>query len=240
MKQDVPVAEHIIKETGRFLTCLADNDIDQIKTSYSDDPYFCAKVIGFMRYNHPKPLDKNISGEILKTGTGWELRRVRMMNRYPSLNKMTTEYVVLDFNEQGELIDLNTCITKELYQKFVHEFEQSRDFGDRQEIVKFLEKYRTAFLVRDIQTVRDIFAEEALIIVGRKVRRKNLSEESVKYIQFSGQPDYEYLKLSKDEFLTREERGFRSQHDIALNFSTFDIIKKNDAADGYGVAIRGN
>jgi hypothetical protein len=161
-----------------------------------------------------------------------------MLHNYPSINKQSTEYLVLDFNEHGALVDINASITENLYQHFIEKSKYSQDWGNRQEIIKFIEKYRTAYLTRDIETINLMFAEDALIIIGRKIERKPLPDNMVNYQKLSKEPDYEYLKLTKQKFIERQRQIFNLQKDIFLDFSSFDIVKKNNAAGVYGVEMR--
>ena len=146
--------------------------------------------------------------------------------------------MVLDFAETGELVDINLSTTDYLYQKFVKEATFGDDWGNRQEIVKFLEKYRTAYMTRDIERVGLMFAEEALIIVGRLIKTKKLESDVVKYQKLGNQPDVEYLRFAKNEYLARQESIFKSQKDIFIDFGSFNIIKKNNSPNIYGVEMR--
>jgi hypothetical protein len=161
-----------------------------------------------------------------------------MLHTYPSLNKQSTEYMVLDFNDKGELIDVNARITESLYQAFVKQSEFGNDWAYRQQIIKFVEKYRTAYLTRDIKTVDLMFAEDALILVGREIKRKKLTDNAVTFHKLSHEPDYEYIKLTKENYLKRKQVVFASQKDVFLDFSSFDILKKNDNYNVYGVEMR--
>ncbi|MFQ5652065.1 MAG: hypothetical protein ACE5IY_19210, partial [bacterium] len=132
----------------------------------------------------------------------------------------------------------NLSITAKMYQHFVEQSKFGKDWGNRQEIIKFVEKYRTAYLTRDIETVDLIFAEDALILVGRKIMRKKLPENAIQYHKLGGQPDYQYLELSKRDYLRRQKRIFDIQKDIFLDFGSLDIVKKNNAQNVYGVEMR--
>jgi hypothetical protein len=171
--------------------------------------------------------------------SGWEIRKIRIGHSYPSISKETTEYLVLDFDENGKLVDFNTCITDYLFEQYVRNPDLGSDWQNRQEIVKFLEKYRTAYLVRDINTVDMMFADEALIIIGRMIQKAKLPEDMVKYQKLGeDQPDVEYIELTKHEYMNRQRQVFKSQEDIFLDFSSFDIIKKNNCPNVYGVEMR--
>ena len=232
------VAQTIMLEASQLLEILEEGNLDDVASSYTYDPFLFEKISDYVTHNQPKPLDRNIGGVLNKTKSGWELRRIRMLHTYPTIHKQTTEYLVLDFDENGELIDLNTCISDGLYQKFVMQAEHGNDWGNRQEIIKFLEKYRTAYLTRDIKTVDMMFAEEAIIIVGRKLETRKLPENMVRYEPFGRQPGYDYIKLTKKEYLQRQRRIFQSVEDIFLDFSTFNIVRKNSHPSIYGVEMR--
>jgi len=239
-EDDNAPVEEIIKETQTFLDILESGNISKIEDAFTDDDFMKRKAVDYLTYNNACPLDRNILSKLNKTRDGWELRRIRMLHQYPSIHKQSTEYLVLDFSEEGELIDLNIAITDFLYNRFVEEGEYGNDWGNRQEIIKFLEKYRTAYMTRDIETVDLMFAEDAIIIVGRKLKRKVLPPDLIGYQQFGDQPDYEYLRLKKDEYIKRQKLIFDYQKDISLDFASFNIIRKNNPPSAYGVEMRQN
>jgi hypothetical protein len=83
-----------------------------------------------------------------------------------------------------------------------------------------------------------MFAEDALILVGRRIERKKLADNVIYYQKIKTEPDYKYLKLTKENYIKRQRIVFESQKDIFLDFGTFDIIKKNNSKDIYGVEMR--
>jgi len=89
-------------------------------------------------------MSKTVKADINKTRSGYELRKIRMLHKYPTIHKQSTEYLVLDFDHKGELIDLNASITENLYHTFVQQSKFGKDWDRRQQIIKFVEKYRTA------------------------------------------------------------------------------------------------
>ena len=228
------------QSTTQFLNILQKGDKNLVRSAYRNDPFLRDKILNYMDYNHPKVLYKTINAQINKTKSGYELRKIRVLNNYASMNKQSTEYLVLDFSDKGNLIDINTAITKGLYEEFVKQSEFAGDWQRRQQIIKFIEKYRTAYLTRDIQTVDLMFAEDALILIGRKIKRKKLPDNAVQYQKMGAEPDYEYLKLTKENYLKRQRAVFKSQKDIFLDFGSFDIIKKNNSKNVYGVEMRQN
>ncbi len=235
---EVPVIEKIQQATAQFLNLLKEGNPQKMAATYANDAFLRNKVLNYLKYNHPRPLDDTVQAQINKTALGYELRRVRVLHEYPSLHKQSTEYLVLDFDHDGNLIDLNTSISENLYQNFVQQSQFGKDWKERQTIIKFVEKYRTAYLVRDLQTINLMFADDALIIVGRKIERKKLPKDVVRYQRFEKQPDYQYIRLTKEKYLQRLQRVFEAQQDIFLNYGSFRMIRKNNVKGVYGVEMR--
>ena len=127
-KDDVPVAEKITKSAVRFLNIISGGSKARIRQAYSGDPFLRDKLLNYISYNHPKPLTKTIKANINKTKSGYELRKIRMLHHYPSIHKQSTEFLVLDFNDKGNLIDVNTSITENLYQTFVKQSKFGKDW----------------------------------------------------------------------------------------------------------------
>jgi len=233
-----PPAKKIAESAITFLKVLDSGKLASQVNYYAQDNFLRNKVSDYIKFNNAKPLDEDIQASLNKTRNGWELRRIRMRHTYPSIHKETTEYVVLDFSKGGVLLDLNLSIADVLYQEFVSEVSFGDDWGNRQEIIKFLEKYRTAYQTRDINTVGMMFAEEALIIIGRIIKTKKIPDDMIKYEKLGNQPDVEYLQLTKSKYLNRQEQIFKSQNDIFLEFGSFNIIQKNNCPNVYGVEMR--
>jgi hypothetical protein len=124
-----------------------------------------------------------------------------------------------------------------LYQKFVEEGTYGNDWGNRQVIVKFVERYRTAFLSRNMEMLDSMFADEAMIIVGR-VLKKGVTNISYQYEQKESQPDIAYLQYTKEQYLKNVRNNFKNAKDIALKFSSFSIIRKNGEQGVYGINMR--
>ena len=128
-----------------MLNLLHQNDSNAIKKIFKDDVFLSHKLLTLLRYNNISFLEFSITADANKTYTGWEVRHVRVLNRYPSLNKQTAEYLVFDCDSAGTVNDVNFSLSNSLYQTFVREGKENNDWQKRQVMVKFTEKYRTAY-----------------------------------------------------------------------------------------------
>ena len=232
--------EKIMVSSNNFIVAIEKGDIQFIEKQYANDEFLVKKISDYISFNHPKPASGKMDAEINETREGYEVRKIEMNHLYPTMNKQSTEYLVLDFDKIGTLIDFNLCITDDLYDKFVKQAVFGNDWGNRQEIIKFVEKYRTAYLTRDMKTIGMMFADEALILVGRKIEARNKPNTDVAYVQLPGQPGFEQLQLTKKQYLIRQQQIFNLQKDIFIDFSNFEITKKNNSSGVYGVDMRQN
>jgi hypothetical protein len=229
------VADKIKSETMKFLSFFR-NDTEYY---FSDDAFLQKKIKRIIRYNHPKPIITDLTVDINKTYDGWELRRIPVLTNYPSIHKQTTEFFILDFNKNGKLMDVNFAIMDNLYKEFVKQAKYGNDWGNRSVIIKFIERYRTAFLNRNLAIIDSIFSDDAVIIVGRVVK-KTKKLKDYKYTAIGDQPNIEYIRYKKSEYLKNLKTIFSAQQDIYLGYSTFKINKKNDEKGVYGVSLRQN
>ena len=225
--------QEILKQTDDFLKIISSGEI---KTAYKNDPFLNDKLNSLFKYNNPRLIDKDFQLDINPTWTGWELRYIPVSCKYKSLATDAVEYLVLDFDKDGKLVDVGFNIFNELYDNFVDvESLSTQDRQHRQVIVKFLEKYRTAYMNRDMQTLEKIFSDDAVIIVGRVLQEA----KSVRAYELNkDEEQIEYLQFTKQEYLNRQKQIFQRQQDIYLGFNTFNILKKDDDTSIYGISMR--
>lgn len=234
------VMDEILLSTDNFMKTLNKRDEASLDGIFGDDPFLAKKVRDYILHNAPATRIGKTEAKVNETRDGYEVRKIEVHHSYPTINRQSTEFLVLDFDKMGRMVDFNLCITDDLYEKFVEQATYGNDWGNRQEIIKFVEKYRTSYLTRDIKTIDLMFAEEALILIGRKIETRPGTTADVKYQQLPGQPGFEQLQLTKQEYLTRQKLIFDKQKDIFIDFSAFEIMKKNNSPGVYGVEMRQN
>ena len=238
-EDNCPVTKEIASSVFDLIESFQNSDF---AIKYANDEFLQHKLTEICKYNQIEVIDNEYNYAINKTYEGWEARSIPVYCNYPSLNQRGMEYLVLDFDGQGILQDVNFSVFSGLYENHVGKFKDDQHnideaYSYRQVLVKFLEKYRTAYLNRDIATLNQIFAEEAIIIVGR-VLKEGESEHNYEYGKMKLQPDIEYLEMTREEFLVRQEQIFEQQQEICLGFSSCQFNQKNDDEEVYGISMR--
>jgi hypothetical protein len=238
--ENSPVASRIETETKKLLALLGENNIAGIKTAYASDKFLVEKIQGLLKYNKVLTTSGLTNAEIHRTATGWEVRQIPIICSYPSLQRQSTEYLIVDFTKSGVLDDANFGTLKSIYSQFVTQGLMGDDWGNRQVIIKFMERYRTAYMTRNMEMLDSLFADEAVIIVGRELK-KGKKRDDIQYSKLNeAQPDFSYTQYTKAEYLKNQRKVFQSQKDLMLGFSTFKILRKNDSSGTYGISMKQN
>jgi len=229
-----PVEKEIAEEVFSFLDGIRNGDINE---NYRGDRFLSNKLRDMSQYNNVELIDDEYEININKTYEGWEVRSLPVYCSYPSLRRQSTEFLVLDFDNNGNLQDVNFCLFAGLFDTYAGKFKDTDTYEKRQILVKFLEKYRSAYLNRDISTLEKVFSDDAVIIVGRKMKLGEAVRE-INTTMMGSQPDIEYLTMTKDEFLNRQRSIFIAQEDIQLGFNSCKVRQNNDDNDLFGISMR--
>ncbi len=105
-------------------------------------------------------------------------------------------------------------------------------------IVNFLENYRTAFALKELDYIESIFDDDAVIVVGHVTKRLEKVRGSGDAMGFASKEQVTYATKSKSEYLEQLRRCFGSQEFINLRFSDTDIERSGVGGDTFAIQLR--
>ncbi len=108
---------------------------------------------------------------------------------------------------------------------------EENDSLSRRRILSYCEHLRTSYTTRDIDFLRQVFSDNALIIVGHTIRTADTSS-------LKGTPKVTYSLRSKREYLSNLAKTFDSGKEIDLRFSGFRIMRHPTMEGIYGITLR--
>lgn len=111
---------------------------------------------------------------------------------------------------------------------------EEKDADNRKLILNYCEHFRTSYTTKDIDFLRQVFSEQALIIVGNVVR----TAKSNGLPTIDGDEKVTLSLKSKKEYLERLEKVFASNKKIDVKFSDFRIMRHPTMEGIYGVRLR--
>lgn len=142
------------------------------------------------------------------------------------------ESLSFSFNNSGMISHVSLGIGKMAMNDILEKARWGEE--SRKRLISFLEDYRTAYAVKDIEYMERVFDDNAVIIVGNRLQRAVQTSDRT-YV------DNRYVKLTrytKQEFIKRLRLSFASKEYINLHFSDLDIMKLRPDEERYGIQVR--
>ncbi len=106
------------------------------------------------------------------------------------------------------------------------------DAKRRHMILNYCEHLRTAYTTKDIDFLRQVFSDKALIIVGNVV--KSIANDD----KYQAEPKVTYAIHSKRDYIARLTKVFAANKKIDVKFSGFHIMRHPTMDGIYGVTLR--
>ena len=170
-------------------------------------------------------------------GTDVQCRSIPMNFSFPK-SKQQLENVVFTFNKYG-LIDGVQFALEEVAARNVMG-DNGIDELSRLILINFLENYKTAFAMKNLEYIESIFSDDAVIITGRVLRT---TEQSSEFKNIQSKMDNQvvhgnvlYTRMSKEHYIKRLKNSFNSKEWINIKFggTTIDSSKQSNT---FGVRL---
>ena len=107
------------------------------------------------------------------------------------------------------------------------------DAKRRHQILNYCEHFRTAYTTKDIDFLRQVFSDKALIIVGNVVKTAASDDKCQ-----AGNSTVTFAIHSKRDYINRLSRVFAANKKIDIKFSGFRIMRHPTMDGIYGVTLR--
>jgi hypothetical protein len=102
-------------------------------------------------------------------------------------------------------------------------------------LVNFLEDYQTAYALKRHKYLESIYSDDALIIVGRVVKRTEIPDRMTLKLS---EEEAVLTKYDKDTYMKNLAMCFKNNEYIRLRFTETDFTKANNTQNVYGVRVR--
>ena len=157
-----------------------------------------------------------------------------------SFGNGTYQEAVVDFDKRGQIKDFRFSLDAQLaesMEKGGSVVEQER----RMKILAYCERFRTAYNTKDLDFLRKVFSDDALIITGSVTMVSNADSPYSKM-------KVNYKKQNKQQYLSNLERAFKRNKWIEVKFSEIgehgekggcpSITRSKVNPNMYGVRLR--
>lgn len=164
-------------------------------------------------------------------------RSVPMSFSFSNNNRKFVENVVFTFNGDTLIDNIAFGLDKAATDDILHPNERARwSEASRKILIEFLENYKTAYALKRLDYLRQIFSDDAWIIVGKVSERPpQTADDGQKYIDNKFVETYQ---KTKEEYMEQLERCFNSNEFINIRFADNEIEKAGNDIETYGIMIK--
>lgn len=137
----------------------------------------------------------------------------------------------ITFNKQGLVTSFHMMISSNLYRTVMRQGADVLDLRRRQQILDYVEQFRTAYNTKDLGFLNQIFSEDALIITGKVIKVKPTVENNFTSSKI------QYSKQDKKTYLSRLKGVFAANKRINVTFDDIRVEMHPVDEDIYGVTL---
>lgn len=174
---------------------------------------------------------KSTSGRVVARG-------LQMAFVFRSGTKTTfTEDVVFTFNPEGKIENVAFGLGQEAENDILCKYAPGWKDETRELIMEFMENYKTAYCLKRYDYISDVFADDAVIIVGHVAKRKQIPGE-MSGLSLQGQDVITENRYTKAEYLKNLKRCFARNEFVNIHFTRNEVQYINKFTDKEFFAIQ--
>ncbi len=149
-------------------------------------------------------------------------------------NRQFVENITFTFNADKKI----DCLAFGLDDKAADDILHHVAWGEyaRKILTEFLENYKTAYSLKRLDYLRQVFDDNAVIITGKVMTRPTGTDDSGR--QYLNNKYVQLTRQSKNQYLRNLERCFDSNEFINIRFAENEIVKAGVGGEVYGIQIK--
>ncbi len=167
---------------------------------------------------------------------GFEAREFKVRIDLQETKGNPYQYLVFELNDAGLVTDARFSLEKWHVEAVLKKGGKLEDEQYRRRILELLEIFRTAYNRKNIDFLRKIYSDDALIIVGKVLEEKEDAPDLLDKSSLS-RDRVVFIKKSKKEYIRSLERVFGKNEFIKVNFKELKIRRHPKIEQMYGVTL---
>lgn len=220
----------------RIINLLEDGNIALLQDSFTAEGYNeSCDLLECVEMSNASPVHESCLLKLPRGG--WEVRDIRVKVSMGDTEGNPYQYLVFTLNPEGMIAGVRFAMELTHYRHIVEEGERLKDFAFRQQILQFIEVFRTAYNRKDLDYLKKIYSDDALIIVGRVIKARpdlpDMLEQS-----YLGQDKIEFIRTSKANYIRNLARVFQCNAFVKVVFDSIGVLQHDSINKIYGVTLR--
>lgn len=226
--------EMIFSSISNINQCIINKDFESINQYFSETgaKYF-NKLI---KYGNATLLSNNTTPRLIRFGSYTMVRSFPMLFSFSGKKKFVEDIVYI-FDENGKIVNVNFGLNESTINSILNKSEQFADIDEKYFLINLLETYKTAYSVENLDFIKKIFSDDALIIVGTVLKYKEPIDYMYKNLETQ---NVKYTKYNKAEYLRHLERVFNTNEYINLQFDECIVKRSSRNNKIFGIQLAQN
>lgn len=174
-----------------------------------------------------------ISEECHSTVNGYQLRNIpiHVIPVAEGYEGARERQLTISLTKEGQITGVRMAMPSRVYQNVIKQGD-STDTARREEILKFVEDFRSHYDEKDIHALEQVFSDDALIITGTVVMKSERKGD-----QISLRSEIVYHTQNKQQYLTRLRHTFARNKYIKVTFSDPEVVRSKKNPNYFGVTL---
>jgi len=242
--------ENIEQEASSLLTAFNESILedgkklkDKLKVSFPDKvPNNKILINSIMDLWDQSPINCSVDlveGEVLTLfgNRGFQLRDIPVNVLDADMNNSFQD-MVFSFDNDGHLTEVNMQLEKHNYNNVIINGVKEEDLVRRQMILDFVEVFRTAYNRKDIGYLKQVYSDDALIITGTVLKKKDRAKDDNLMLKGLGGQQYQLVVQNKKEYIAKLQKIFSKNNYINIKFEEVSVIQHPTHEKIYGVTLK--
>jgi hypothetical protein len=143
--------------------------------------------------------------------------------------------LVINYTKYGRIDDIFVAVDNAQIDQILLNNVSVEDLARRMRILDFVEQFRTAYNIKDLNHIKKVFSNNALIITGKVVKEKPNSDQVMQNI---GAEKIVYQTQTKNEYVAKLARIFTNNKYINIEFDDIEVMTHPKYSEIYGVTLK--
>ncbi|RLC50818.1 MAG: hypothetical protein DRI23_06295 [Candidatus Cloacimonadota bacterium] len=218
---------------GEIIENLNDKNKEPSQDIFTEEGYQQFQKI--VEYGNARLLSDDMNLFAARVNDEVTVRPVPVQFEFSNNDRKFTEYLTFIFNEDNKINAVNFALGEIAINDILNKSEAWGTLENKYQIIQFMEYYKTAYCLKNVDFVQNVFADNALIIIGNVLKQDKPIENMYQKLE-----NVEYVRLSKQEYVERLQNAFRSNEYVNVSFEDNTVKKVNGDDKIYGIQIAQN
>lgn len=174
----------------------------------------------------------DIQAHCITTKNGYQLRNIPLLMESEDKNNPDAQEACINFSKNGDILNFHITVSSQQYSNIIGENRKIEDLQRRQQILDYVEQFRTSYEKQDTAFLRQVFSEDALIITGTVIKPNPRDRK------FVGGEKIKYTRYTKNEYISKLKSAFKNSRRIRVTFDEISVTAHPTNNKLYGVTLK--